>query len=199
MDTNQLRPSFFNQTPPASNPAPQTVQQAPPPQVSTASNPVSETPNQQMNNAFFGDTGTYQYNNALAPKLSDVRQLVNLGHIQKEFEFYGLQVKIHTLSAKETSDALKSLAIMSETSRMYDLAIAVLARAVDEIGGVSLEHLYESMVPSSQQQGGLDKISKRLAVVGSLSQQVLMLLLGEYQRVMDEATQQIGAELVLKK
>lgn len=117
--------------------------------------------------------------------LDDLRKLTYLGRVEEDVKVLGFTARMHTLEGEKSTEALRAVSLDDDVSKVHQLRIEILARAIDTINGVPLEKLYEGNDTS------LSTLARRVVVVGSWQQIVINKFFDTYNNLLDRSNKAV--------
>lgn len=112
---------------------------------------------------------------------SDLSLLVTTGQIREEYVVGGFKFVLRTLTAKENNEVLAAVANTDDDlGKLGALRICVLARAIDTVNGVPLEHC-----PGGD--SGLQGMARRENLLGLFQLQMIVKLFDHYAEMLERS------------
>jgi hypothetical protein len=127
-----------------------------------------------------------------APKKKTLQDLFLTGRSEKVFTVDTFEFKMRTLRSDETTDALDAASQYGadNEARQNAIRINILSRSIISVNGEPLNHLFPLVQKEAVRDGEIGPLVKKITVVASFPQPLLMQLWVHYNALMNEGYSQ---------
>tara|TARA_Y100000034_G_scaffold117385_1_gene156757 strand:+ start:1827 stop:2315 length:489 start_codon:yes stop_codon:yes gene_type:complete len=120
-------------------------------------------------------------NSSKSLNLSNLKDLIFLGRLQKEVEIGGYNFFLTTLTTKEQKTVMQKIMIVDDVTRLLDAKPVTLAFALKTVNDVNLEDICED-------EDLEDSFDKRISVIMSLQVGLIESLFKAYEELIEESS-----------
>jgi hypothetical protein len=120
-------------------------------------------------------------NSSKSLNLSNLKDLIFLGRLQREVEIGGYKFFLTTLNTKEQRVVMQKIMVVDDVTRLLDAKPVTLAFALKTVNDVNLEDICED-------ENLEDSFDKRISVIMSLQVGLIESLFKAYEELIEESS-----------